>query len=138
MEIKYTAIVVATVLQFVLGAIWYSPLLFGKLWMKIMEVENKSKEEMNKMQKEMIPFYALQFVLTLWTTFHLSRLILVVPGISIYGLAFWLWLAFMLPLTISSVIWANTKKKYWAKQVMVMSGMQLVGILLAAFILSNF
>ncbi len=132
-----TNIIIATIAQFILGALWYSPLMFGKIWMTVMEKGHVSKEELQKLQKEMMPFYGLQFVLTLWTTFHLARLATVVGGgISIYGLAVWLWLGFLLPLDIGSVIWANTKKKFWVKQIAVMGGMQIVGLLLAAWILS--
>jgi hypothetical protein len=52
----------AAVVQFVLGALWYSPLLFGKWWMQVMEVAHLSKDELAKMQKEMTPAYIAQFV----------------------------------------------------------------------------
>jgi len=34
MEINYLAVIVAAVAYFVIGALWYSPVLFGKTWMK--------------------------------------------------------------------------------------------------------
>lgn len=131
-----TNIIIASVAQFILGALWYSPLLFGKTWMSIMEVSHYSKEELQKMQKSMMPFYGLQFVLTLWTTFHLARLATVVGGLSIYGLATWLWLGFIVPVQIACVIWSSTKRKFWVKQISIMISYQLIGILLAAWILS--
>lgn len=133
---NFTLIIIAAVVQFVLGALWYSPLLFGKVWMSIMEVSHYSKEELQKMQKSMMPFYGLQFLLTLWTTFHLSRLSAVIPGLSIYNLALWLWLGFIVPIQIACVVWSSTKRKYWVKQISIMVSYQLVGILLAAFVLS--
>ena len=129
-------IIIASVLQFALGAFWYSPLLFGKVWMSIMEVSHYSKEELQKMQKTMMPFYGLQFVLTIWTTFHLYRLASIVPDLSIYGLATWIWLAFIVPIQIGSVIWGSTKRKFWLKQIGIMASYQLVGIIIAAWILS--
>ena len=56
-------IILAAVAQFVLGAVWYSPVLFGNTWMRIMEATHFSKEEIQKMQKAMGPFYILQFFL---------------------------------------------------------------------------
>ena len=75
LEVNYTLILAATVVQFVLGALWYSPLMFGKIWMQVMEMGNKSKEELAKLQKEMAPFYALQFVLAFITTFCLAQVL---------------------------------------------------------------
>lgn len=56
-------------------------------------------------------------------------------GFHAYGVAGWVWLGFILPTQIGSVIWGNTKKKFWVKQVVVMAGYQLVGLRLAAFVL---
>ncbi|MES2088342.1 MAG: DUF1761 domain-containing protein [Patescibacteria group bacterium] len=136
MEVNYMLVAVATVAQFILGGIWYSPLLFGKWWMEFMECTNLSKEELQKMQKSMMPFYALQLFLTFFTTVSFANLVPYVSAFSIYHLAFWIWIGFIVPLQISSVVWANTKRKFWAKQIFVMVTNQLVSIMLAAWILS--
>lgn len=137
MEQNYILIFLATLAQFILGAVWYSPLMFGKWWMQIMEVTHISKEELQKMQKEMGPFYILQFLLTLFTTFALVNLTPFIPSFSIYHIAFWLWIGFIAPTQVSCVLWSNTKKKYWAKQISIMITYQLVAILLSAWILSR-
>lgn len=128
-------IVVASLAQFILGALWYSPLMFGKWWMEIMEATNLPVEQMKKMQKEMAPFYGVQLFLTLFSTFALVNLAVATP-FSLYHVAFWVWLSFIVPTQISGVVWANTKKKFWVKQIFVMASYQLVGLMLAAFILS--
>lgn len=134
METNYTLIIVASLVQFILGALWYSPLLFGKVWMQIMEVTEMSKEQMQKMQKAMGPFYILQFFLTLFSTFALVNLAAVTP-FSLYHIAFWVWLGFIVPTQIGGVIWGSTKKKFWFKQILIMVTYQLIGIMLGAFIL---
>ncbi len=140
MELNYTLILVATVIQFVLGALWYSPLMFGKWWMQIMESTELSKEELQKLQKEMAPFYGLQLLLALLTTFVLAMCIhylqMANVGFHAYGVAGWIWLGFIAPTQIAGVIWANTKKKFWAKQIFVMISYQLVGMMISAFVLS--
>lgn len=140
MEINYTLIILATVVQFILGALWYSPLMFGKWWMQIMEATNLSKEELGKMQKEMAPFYGVQILLTLIFTFVLAMFVhylkMANVGFHAYGVAGWIWLGFVAPTQISCVIWANTKKKFWAKQIFVMISYQLIGLMITAFILS--
>lgn len=135
METNYTLIIVASLVQFILGALWYSPLLFGKVWMQIMEVTEMSKEQMQKMQKEMTPFYGLQFFLTLFSTFSLVNLAVFTP-FSLYHVAFWIWLGFIVPTQIAGVIWGSTKKKFWFKQILIMVTYQLLGIMLGAFIVS--
>jgi hypothetical protein len=132
----YTLIVFATLAQFALGALWYSPLLFGKWWMVIMECTDLPKEELQKQQKEMMPFYALQLFLTLFTTFSFVNLVPYVHDLSAYHLVFWLWIGFIAPVQIAAVIWANTKKQYWFKQIFVMALGQLAGMMLMAWILS--
>ncbi len=136
MEVNYVLVAVATVVQFVLGALWYSPVLFGKIWMEIMECTNIPPEELKKMQKEMAPFYVLQLVLTLLTTLAFANLVPYVTAFSIYHLAFWIWVGFIAPIQIGSVVWANTEKKYWLKQILIMISFQLVSIMITAWILS--
>lgn len=136
-EVNFTLILVATVVQFVLGAVWYS-VIFRKPWMEIMGVSGMSKEDLVKLEKSMIPFYGLQMFLTLIMTWALANNIAgaAVNGVSAYAMAFYLWLGFIMPVQVSSIIWGNTNKKYWAKQAAIMCGMQFVAIMLAAFILS--
>ncbi len=140
MEINYMLIILATVIQFILGVVWYSPLMFGKWWMQIMEMTGVSNEELQKMQKAMMPFYLVQIALTVLTTFVLAMFIhylkMANVGFHAYGVAGWVWLGFIAPTQIASVIWANTKRKFWGKQVFIMLSNQLVGLMITAFILS--
>ncbi len=135
-EVNYTLIILATLAQFILGALWYSPLMFGKWWMEIMECTSMKPDELKKMQKEMAPFYGLQLFLTFFTTTSFANLFPYISGLSIYHVAFWIWLGFIAPILIAAVVWANTKKRYWLKQIFVMLSMQLAGIMVASFILS--
>ncbi len=136
MTVSYTLIVVATIAQFILGALWYSPLLFGKWWMEIMECTNVPPEELKKMQKAMMPYYALQLFLTFFTTVSFANLMPYIDSFSIYHVGFWLWIGFIAPTQIACVVWTNTKQKFWAKQIFVMISYQFVGLMLASWILS--
>lgn len=44
------AVLVGVVIQMVIGALWYSPVLFGKIWLRLVErkSEDISREEGNK------------------------------------------------------------------------------------------
>ncbi len=136
MEVNYTYVVIATIAQFILGAVWYSPLLFGKWWMEFMECTDMPPEELQKMQKAMTPFYLLQLFLTFFTTVSFANLVLYIPAFGIYHIAFWIWIGFIVPVQIASVVWAKTKRQFWAKQIFVMVTNQLASLMLAAWILS--
>jgi hypothetical protein len=131
-------LLLATILQFILGALWYSPLLFGNFWMKVMGAEKYTKEELQKMQKEMMPFYLLQLVLTLITTFVLANNLSFnnLTGVAAYGYAFFMWFGYIAPVQIGTVIWGKTEKKFWLKQSLVMISYSFVGIMLATLILT--
>jgi hypothetical protein len=136
---NFGLILLASFLQFILGALWYSPLMFGKWWMQIMEVTHLGKEELQKMQKEMLPFYGLQFVLTLVTNFVLYNNLVFnnLSGGAAYGYAFFMWMGYIAPIIVQTVIWGNTKKKYWVKQLFVSLSFQFVAIMLATLILTQ-
>jgi hypothetical protein len=136
MEINYALVVAATVAQFVIGAVWYSPLMFGKMWAKINGMTNWTKEEMQKYEKSMTPFYALQFLLTLLVTVSFANLLVYLPDLKIYEAAFWLWSGLIVPIQAIGVIWGNTPKKFWIAQIGILVSMQFVAFMLMAWILS--
>jgi hypothetical protein len=136
MEQYILLVCVASVVQFILGALWYSPVLFGKQWMEIMEVTLLSDDEMKKMQKSMAPFYILQILLTLVSTLTLAKLITLIPGQSAYVTALLVYGGYIVPTQIASVIWANTKKEYWLKQILIMCTYQGIAITLATYIVT--
>ncbi len=141
MDINYVWVLIAVVAQFVLGALWYSPLLFGGWWMQIMEKTDLSKAELQKMQKQMAPFYALQLLLTFVSTMVLVMFVHYLhkgePSFHAYGVAGWVWVGFIAPTQIASVVWANTKRQFWAKQIFVMTSYQLVSLMLTAYLISR-
>jgi high-affinity K+ transport system ATPase subunit B len=133
---NYTLIIIATLAQFILGGLWYSPLMFGKWWMEVMGVESCSKEEMQKMQKSMGAFYALQIFLTLVSTIVFAMFINSMPDYSPYMTALFVLVGFIIPTQIAGVIWGNTPKTVWSKQIFVMAAYQFVAIMITSFILS--
>lgn len=67
--LNWLAIVVATLLTFVIGAIWYGP-LFGKPWMKEMGFTEEDLKDAN-----MAMIYGTAFVLELIMTINLALFI---------------------------------------------------------------
>lgn len=136
MEINYLGIALATAAQFGVGFLWYGP-IFGKLWGRIHGFDKLSKETQQKMMKEMGPFYGLQLLVTILTSFVLSLFITNLSGWNPYGMAFFFWLGFTVPAQVSGVIFGGTPKEWIAKKVAVQMGAALVCLMVAAAILSS-
>ena len=66
-QINYLAVLVAAVSCFIIGGLWYSPVLFANAWMKEASL---TQEEMK--QANMVKVFGLSFVLTLIITFNLA------------------------------------------------------------------
>ena len=105
MAINYIAIVVSAIVSMIIGSLWYSPLLFGNLWMKL---QGFSKKDMGKAkQKGMGKLYLAAFIGSLLTAGVLGYLIDMVgksvsSGILIALLA---WLGFIVTTLLGSVLW---------------------------------
>lgn len=68
--INYFAVVVAALISFVIGGVWYSPILFANSWMK----ENGFKEEDMK-NANMGKIFGTSFLLALIISFNLAAFI---------------------------------------------------------------
>ena len=58
-HINYLAVVVAAVVAFVLGGLWYSPVLFAKPWVK---AHGYTEERVKEMQASATKAYAVSFL----------------------------------------------------------------------------
>lgn len=77
-NLNWLAIAVAAVSAFVLGALWYSPLLFAKRWM----LETGITEEKTR-NANMTRIFGLSFVLSFIAAFFLA--LFVGPGAGAFG-----------------------------------------------------
>ena len=137
MEFNYVAILLAVVAQFAFGAFWYSA-LFGSMWKKIHGFDKLTKGEQDTLMKSMGPTYGVQFLSTLIATMVLSMFLKAFPAYSgnPYGIAFFVWLGFMVPTITSSVIFSRTERKYMGPQIAIMSGDTLARVMIACAILT--
>ena len=138
MTINYIAVLVAAVAQFIFGAIWYMP-LFGKLWGKIHGFDKVSPEEQKVMASKMAPLLVAQFIFTIVTTAVFALLRNGLSGDwSIYCLAFYFWLGFIVPTQVSAVLFGGTNPKWFIQKILVMAFGALGCMLIAAFVLQMF
>lgn len=69
-QINYFAVIVAALISFVIGGVWYSPIMFANSWMK----ENGFKEEDMK-NANMGKIFGTSFLLALIISFNLAAFI---------------------------------------------------------------
>lgn len=110
-ELNYFTIFLAAIVEYVLGAFWYSPLLFGKMWMKEMNI---TKESIEKMKDKMWKSYLMTFVGALIMAVALNYFIdalqvtLFVSG-ALIGVI--VWFGFIIPKSMSGVLWCGQSMK---------------------------
>lgn len=119
-ELNLLGILLATVAQFIVGFLWYGP-LFGNLWGKMHGFDKLSKATQKKMMNEMGPYYGVQAVVTLITSFVLA-LFITYSGWNPYALAGFLWIGFIVPAQVSAVIFGGTEKKWITSKISVQAG----------------
>ncbi len=113
-SINYMAVLVAAIAAFVVGGLWYSPLLFGKIWMKLSKVQ---ESDMKKMKKTMVASYILGFVTTLIMSYVLTHIVDYTESTTAAAGAtagFWAWLGFVATVQVGAVLWENKPFKLFA------------------------
>lgn len=128
-------VLIMTMVQFVVGAIWYGT-LFGKLWGKIHGFDKLSKEVQKKMMAEMGPYYGLQLLVTVLTSVVLVKFRNYVSGEpNVFWMVGLLWLGLVMPAQVSAVIFGGTDKKWLMKKILVQAGGSFACLQAAAIVL---
>lgn len=128
--VNYVVVVVAAVVSFIIGMLWYSPLLFGNAWMK---AGGFSKKDINKAKKKgMGKMILASFVGSLVMAWVLAYFVVYATASNfVQGMqvGFWLWLGFIATVLLGSVLWEGRVVKYylinvayWLVNVAVMGG----------------
>lgn len=136
MQLNYIAIFVITLLAFFGWAFWHGP-LFGKLWMKIHWGENTpSEKEQKEMMKGMWKLLLTEYIVTLFMVFSLAWLMQAIPEYSGIRIALISWIGFVVPMTVSNIIWGGDKKQYWIQKILITISYRLIVFIFAGYILS--
>jgi len=102
LEINYLAVIVAAAAAFVVGAVWYSPLLFGEAWMTLRAMNPGDMADMTMPLGKMIG----EFVRVLVVAYVLARFVVrlgVVDWMGPVPLGLWVWIGFQAMLLVGSV-----------------------------------
>ncbi len=110
-HVNYLAVLAAAVAVFVLGWLWYSPLLFYKPWMRLRGLDPVAamagaKMPAGRLVIEFARCLVLAYVIAILVTeLHLVRLI----GAVHFGV--FVWIGFPVLILTGSVLWENTPWK---------------------------
>ena len=69
-NLNWLSVVIAAVSAFILGSLWYSPLLFSKRWMKETGLTDESLKDAN-----MVKIFGLAFILMFFASFMLAMFV---------------------------------------------------------------
>ena len=128
-------IILLTAVVFVGGFFWFSK-LFGKTWTKIHHDKDKTPEERKSDMKSVWKLMLTEFILTFFINTILFFIASVSDTLSVALVTTCiLWFGFILPTTVSNVIWGNDDKKWMVKKIAISSGYRLVSMLIAVSIL---
>ena len=118
--------VIGAVVSLVVGSIWYSPgTPMGRLHMKAIGFDKLSAEEQKKCIEDAKPHmwksYIGQFILSFLTAFFVGFITIVgMRNGQTFGMvaveALFVWLALMVPVVGSNILWGNTPREIaWKK-----------------------
>lgn len=110
-SVSYLVLLAGAIASMIIGSLWYSQMLFGKMWMRL---SNMTK---GKVKNSMTTSYLLAFIGSIVMTFVLANVFSVFSLVGVNSLAegfelvFYLWLGIVVPITMGSVLWDS---KPWA------------------------
>lgn len=130
--VNFWAVVAAAVASFVIGSVWYSPMMFGDAWARNL---GKSPEEVERMKHApmTVPIVGM-FVGSLVMAYILAHFVVYLNVRSLadaFQLAFWIWLGFIVPVGISAVFFERRSKKVFFINI----AFQLANLIVASSIL---
>ncbi len=122
-------IIAATVVYMVIGMVWYSPKVFGEMWMKLSGVKAKNVET----TKAYVGCLISSLLVVMVTSCLLHRLLINGYEASVLA-AIKFWLGFIVPTLLGGVLWEGRPVKLFALN----AGAHLLQLVAAAAVLSYF
>ncbi len=132
-SVNYWAVLVAAVAAYAIGAFWFSPLGFGKAWVKLQKIDAKKMKQMMA-NTNMKVSYGGSFLGQLLTAFVLAQILALTGIATLTGaleLAFWVWLGFVATVQAGKVFWNAAPWSLWFLE----TAHNLVSLLVVAAIL---
>lgn len=133
LDVNWISISIAAVVNMTIGGLWYSPVLFGEVWIKLMGFSQKQIDEAKS--KGMAKSYGIMAVFSVVMAFVLAQLI---GNMGLFGLqnalslGFTVWLGFIATTKANDVIFGKKPVKLY----IIDAGYYLVSILAMSVILA--
>ncbi len=112
--VNYLAVVAAAVIAYAIGAVWHSPVGFGKYWMRLMSLNNDS---VRKMPLTAAQAMSIGFFVTLLVAYVMAMFMSLTYAFTVstaMQLGFWLWLGFLAPTLANGWLWEGKSLKLFA------------------------
>jgi hypothetical protein len=129
-HINYLAVLVAAIITFIIGGLWYSPALFGQRWMLAV---GKSEQDCKRTNMGMayagafVSAVMMAYVLALFIGFAQAKTILSGAGIGL-----WAWVGFVAAPKLSNYLFSG-----WSRDLyLINNGYHLVSLLVMGAILA--
>lgn len=132
-NINILAVLVATILTFVLGMVWYSPALFARQWMAAQGYTPEKLEEMKR--KGMTRVYAVSVLCSLVTAYVVALLASYTSSTTLaqgLWLGFLSWLGFAATIGLTANLFSEKPLAAWV----IDAGYQLAYLVLMGALLS--
>ena len=129
-EVNLLAVLVAAIIYIVVGALWYSPFLFAKMWMDLV-----GKKEEDLKANAAAQGYIVSVIAALITAYVLAHMIRLVGAMTIAAGAqtgFWLWLGFVATTSATNYIFAGRPRQLY----LIDNGYHLVALIIMGALLA--
>ncbi len=110
-DINYMAVVVAAVINMIVGAVWYSPVLFANEWSKLV---GRKVEDMRKDAGAGYAITAVGALVQAWILAHFVSWATATTVVNGALVGFMIWLGFVAITQGVNTVFAGTRKKLWA------------------------
>lgn len=134
--LNYIGILLAAVVYFIIGAIWYAPNVFGNRW----KHDGEKGEDSHVRHCSIccrIGSYVGEFIIALIIAYILSLFIEISQADEIGEcllVALWIWIGFIATTHFSAVLWGRKTIKHF----LIHAGFMLIGLLAMASVISHF
>lgn len=108
---NWLGIVIATIAAMAIGSLWYSKLLFGTEWQKLVKLKDSDMKK--GMAKGMIVMLVMAFI----SAYVLKRFLVIAAPTEILAalkIAFWIWLGFVVTYAVGGGVFEKRPPKLMA------------------------
>lgn len=130
--INYWAVLVAAIVNMIVGTVWYGP-VFGKTWRRLIGFTEESMKNMPLTAPQAMFGGSITSLLMSYVLAHFAFIAGAVSASDAFELAFWIWLGFFFTTSASVFLWEGKSYQLFlfnaAEQLVALVGMALVLVL---------